>query len=125
MITMLGSNRMRGLMAAVALVAVSSLATVAPAQDVTEGNVAERVAAAKTAPEHEAIAAFFKAQATAAGDKVKEHEAMLASWEKGTSGRSLSVMRQHCQDAIASYKKLQKDYTAMAAEQETLAKKAK
>ncbi len=118
-------NWKRGLLAATAFVALSSLAVVATAEDVTEQNVAERVATAKTAPEHEAIAAFFKAQATAAGDKVKEHEAMLASWEKGTSGRSLNVMRQHCQDAIASYKKLQKDYTAMAAEQETLAKKAK
>jgi len=119
------TNCKRGFLAALALAALSSLAAVAIAEDITDQNVAERVATAKTAPEHDAIAAFFKAQATAAGDKVKEHEAMLATWEKGTSGRSIIVMRQHCQDAIASYKKLQKDYAAMAAEQEALAKKAK
>lgn len=119
------TNCKRGFLAALALAALSSLVAVAIAEDITDQNVAERVTTAKTAPEHDAIAAFFKAQATAAGDKVKEHEAMLATWEKGTSGRSIIVMRQHCQDAIASYKKLQKDYAAMAAEQEALAKKAK
>lgn len=117
------SSWARGLSVAFALVAVSSLATVALAQDVTEQNVADRVTSAKTAQDHEAIATFFKGEATKAGEKLKEHEAMLGSW-KTTSGRSLNVMKQHCEDAIASYKKLQKDYTAMAAEQEKLAKKA-
>jgi len=107
-----------------AFVAVSSLATVTLAQDVTEQNVADRVASAKTAQDHEALATFFKGQAATAGEKLKEHEAMLGTWKKTTSGRSLNVMRQHCEDAIASYKKLQKDYEAMATEQEKMAKKA-
>jgi hypothetical protein len=117
------SSWARGFLAAFALVAVSGLATVTLAQDVTDQNVADRVASAKTAQDHEAIATFFKAQAATAGEKVKEHEAMLGSW-KTTSGRSLNVMKQHCEDAIASFKKLQKDYAAMAAEQEKMAKKA-
>lgn len=123
MTTMSRSSWARGFLAAFAFVAVSSLATVTLAQDITDQNVADRVASAKTAQDHEAIATFFKGQAATAGEKVKEHEAMLGSW-KNASGRSMNVMRQHCEDAITSYKKLQKDYTAMAAEQEKLAKKA-
>ena len=118
------TNWTRGFLAAVAFAALSSIAVVAIADEVTEQNVAERIAAAKTPQEHEAIATFFKGQAAAAGEKAKEHEAMLGSWKKSTSGRSLNVMRQHCEDAIASYKKLQKDYEALADEHEKMAKKA-
>ena len=64
----------------------------------------------------EPTAAFLKDQAATAGEKVKEHEAMLASWTKNTPGVSLEVMRRHCKDAIASFKKLQKDYEALAQE---------
>lgn len=118
------TNWTRGFLAAVAFAALSSIAAVAIADDVTDQNVAERIAAAKTPQEHEAIATFFKGQAAAAGEKVKEHQGMLASWKKATSGRSLNVMRQHCEDAITSYKKLQKDYEALADEHEKMAKKA-
>jgi len=122
--TTLHSNWTRGFVAALAFAACGSVATVALAQNVTAQNVAERVTAARTGQEHEALASFFKGQAASAGEKVKEHETMLASWQKTTSGRSIVVMRQHCQDAITSYKKLQKDYEAMANEQEKLAKEA-
>jgi len=122
--TTIRSNWTRGFVAALAFTACSSVAAATLAQGVTDQNVAERVAAAKTAQEHEALATFFKGEAAAAGDKVKEHESMLASWQKTTSGRSIVVMRQHCQNAITSYKRLQKDYQAMAEEQEKLAKEA-
>ena len=124
MTTMSRSSWARGSLAAFTLVAVSSLTTVALAQDVTEQNVAERVASAKTAQDHQALATFFKGQAATAGEKVKEHQAMLGTWKETTSGRGLIAMRQHCEANIASYKKLQKDYQAMAAEEEKMAKKA-
>ena len=124
MTTMSRSSWTRGFLAAVAFVAVSSLAIVTLAQDVTEQNVAERVASAKTAQDHEAIATFFKAQAAKAGEQAKEHEAMVGTWKATTAGRGLYAMRQHCEANIASYKKLQKDYEAMAAEEEKMAKKA-
>ena len=114
-----------GFMAALALMAMSSLATIAVADDVTEQNVAEKVATAKTPQDHEAIAAYFKAQAAAAGEKVKEHEAMLASWTKTTAGKGLTVMKQHCEGVIASFKKIEKDDDAMAKEHEKMAKSAK
>jgi hypothetical protein len=118
------SSWARGFLAALALVTVGSVSIAALAQDVTEQNVADRVATAKTAQDHEAIATFFKGQAAEAGKQAREHEVMLGKWKTTTSGRGLIAMRQHCEANIASYKKLEKDYEAMAAEEEKLAKKA-
>jgi len=115
---------MRGLLATLAFAALSSLAAPAIADEVTEQNVAERIATMKTPQDHEAIAAFFKAQAAAEGVKVKEHETMLASWKKTVAGRSLVNMIQHCESALAAHKKLQKDYEAMAAAHVTMAHEA-
>jgi hypothetical protein len=110
--------------AALAFLALSTVPTRVTAQEVTEQNVAERIATMKTAQDHEAIAAFFKAQAAAAGEQVKIHEAMLASWKKSISGHSLVTMTQHCEGLIASYKKLQKDNEALAEAHEKMAKAA-
>ena len=117
-------NWTRGFLAALAFTALSSLAVAAIADEVNEQNVAERIATMKTAQDHEAIAAFFKSQAAAEGEKVAEHKAMLASWKKSVSGRSLTHMTRHCEDALAAHQKLQKDYEALAAAHEKMAKEA-
>ncbi len=92
------------------------------ADAVTDANVAAAIAAAKTQQDHDAIAAYFRAQAAAEADKVKLHEAMLKSWEKTVSGRSLEVMRRHCNDLIASFRKMQKSYEMMAQQEEKMGK---
>ena len=84
------------------------------ADTITDANVADAIAAAKTPQDHEAIATYFRAQAAAQGEKVKLHEAMLKSWEKTVRGKSLEHMRRHCNDLIASTRKMQKAYEAMA-----------
>lgn len=84
------------------------------ADRVTDANVTEAIASAKTSQDHGAIAAYFKEQAAAQAEKVKLHEAMLKSWEKTVAGRSLENMRKHCNDLIASFRKAQKAYEAMA-----------
>lgn len=117
-------NWKRGVLMALAFAAWCSVATVALAEEVTDQNVAERIATMKTPQDHEAIAAFFKGKASAEAAAVKEHEAMLASWKKSTAGRSLITMTNHCESAIAAHKKLQKDYEALAAEHEEMAKEA-
>jgi hypothetical protein len=114
----------RGFLTALAFAALSSVAAMAIADEVTESNVADRIAAAKTAQDHDAVAKFFRSEATAAGEKVKLHEAMLGSWTKSVAGKSLEQMRRHCQDIIAASKKVQKDYEALANEHEKLAKHA-
>jgi hypothetical protein len=110
--------------AAFAVLALGTVATRATAQEVTEQNVAERIATMKTPQDHEAIAAYFKKQAAAAAEQVKEHEAMLASWKKSMSGRSLVNMEHHCEGLISAYKKIQKDDEALAQLHENMAKAA-
>ncbi len=92
---------------------------------ITDDNVAQRAAVATTAQEHEALAAYFRAESAAFGEKVKVHEAMLDTWQKTTAGRPLENMREHCRSAMRSLGKLQRDYEAYAKEQESLAKAAK
>ena len=84
------------------------------ADTVTDANIVAAIAGAKTSQDHEAIAAYFRTQAAAQGEKVKLHEAMLKAWETTVSGNSLVHMRQHCNDLIASFRKAQKAYEAMA-----------
>jgi hypothetical protein len=88
---------------------------------ITEENVVQRLAAAKTADDQEALAAFYRSQATAAAAEVKRHEAMLKSYET-VGGRSTVEMRKHCTRLIQSYKQQQKDNEDLAQEHQALAK---
>lgn len=110
----------------VAMVLAFAIAPVGPAfsETVTEANVAQAIASAKTAEDYQALAAYFHAHAAAAGENVKLHQAMLQSWEKSVSGKSLEHMRQHCRDLIESYRKLQKENEALARQYESMAKGA-
>jgi hypothetical protein len=110
---------------AAALIA-AALAVAMPARPllaaaITEDNVAEHIAAAKTPADHQALAAYFHAQAKAEGDRVARHEKMLASYKAG-GGKPYENMMAHCKDIIAAAKKAQGDYEAMAKEHEQLAK---
>ena len=95
----------------------------AQAGPVTGDNVAQRVATAKTAEDHEALAAYYRAQAADKAGQVKRHEAMLKSYEN-VAGTSKEVMRNHCQMLLQSYRRQQEEYEALAQEHERLAKSA-
>ena len=103
-----------------------ALAGTSYAQDaITEANLADHIATAKTAADHQAIANFYTAQAAAAGEKVKMHQAMDSAYGKsGQKGRTEAQVHQHCKDLISSYTKEQKDYQALAKEHEAMAAKA-
>ncbi len=90
---------------------------------VTDDNVAERVAAAKTPQDHEALVAYYRAQAAAKTDQVKRHEAMLKSYDN-VAGTSKELMRNHCQMLISSYRQAQRALEGLAQEHENLAKAA-
>jgi hypothetical protein len=91
------------------------------ADAITDANVAAAIAAAKTPQDYEAISGYFRAQAAAAGEKVKLHEAMLTSWEKTVSGKALDHMRSHCRGLIASFREQQKENEALAEQYAKLA----
>jgi hypothetical protein len=90
---------------------------------VTAQNVAEKIAAAKTPADQEAIAAYYRSEAAAAAEKVKSHEAMMASYK--TFGKGGPGLADHCKTLIAQYRAAEQDYTKMAAEHEALAKAGK
>lgn len=97
--------------------------SVAGAAEITDENVAEHVVTAKTAAEHQALATFFRAKAVEEGERVKRHEKMLAHYKQG-GGKPYLHMTQHCEDIIATARKLQKDYEMLAAAHEESAKTA-
>jgi hypothetical protein len=90
---------------------------------VTDDTVAGRISAAKTAADHEAIAAYYHAQAAEKAKQVKHHEAMLKSYDN-VAGVSKELMRNHCQTLISTYRQAEQSYEGLAAEHEKLAKAA-
>lgn len=90
------------------------------AATVTDENVVEQVQDAKTAEDHEALAAYFNAKAAAAAANVKKHRAMMSVMR----GKPRSPWRGHCQNLVKTYQKQQEDYAALAKEQQKLAKTA-
>lgn len=96
----------------------------ATAAEITAANVADHVASAKSAADYQALATYFRSAAAAQAETVNEHEAMLASY-KERGGKAYTKMKLHCQGIIRGARNLQRDYEAMAAEYEQMAKEAK
>lgn len=102
----------------------ATLLTLAPpsakaGEPITADTVAQRVAAARTALDHEELASHFRSQAAAMAEDVKRHEAMLKSYD-WVWGVTKEVMRNHCQSLIASDRKAQQAFEALAQEHEKL-----
>lgn len=108
-----------------ALAFVGLLATprVGHAQAIDDSNVAAKIAAAKTAADHQALADYFTSQAATAAHNVSLHEAMMTAYHQ-VSGKSAEAWTTHCKNLIHTYKQQEKDYTALADEQAKLAKSA-
>jgi hypothetical protein len=90
---------------------------------VTEDNIGDRITAAKSANDHQAIATFFRAKAAASGEEAKRHEKMSAEYAALSSYNSM-IMRDHCKPLIESNRKAQESYEALASDHEKLAKEA-
>ena len=105
--------KIAGTSVAFTLALAFALPRVSIAADVTSDNVNERIASAKTAADHEAIAAYFRGEAAEQAERVKLHEGMLANYEKA-GGKSYANIISHCKAMLAESRKLEKDYSAMA-----------
>jgi len=93
----------------------------AVAADVTEA----QVASAKTASDHEAIAASYDLEAKAADEKAAEHVAMAKTYRSlGQKGTAAS-MTSHCNRLIEEYRAAAKEYRSLAAEHREMARTAK
>lgn len=113
-------------MALTLLTVIGLLATgiAVPARaDVTEENLADKVAEATTAADHEALAVYFRGVAAENGKKVSDHEAMMKR-AIAAGGKPSAKWQTHCKGFIAAYGAAQKEAEGMAAEHERLAKEA-
>jgi hypothetical protein len=99
----------------VGAILLASLLTpaIAPASDVKDADIAQKIAAASSPEDHQEIADYYRQQAAGAAEKAKGHEAMLESYKRA-GGRVYANMKQHCRSLIGSYKEEQKQYEALA-----------
>ena len=87
---------------------------------------------AKTAADHEAIAAYFDEQAKEARGTAAMHRQMSGTYKKrpptspkgGGSDTFGRQMGEHCDDLVNKYEQVAKDYEAMAAAHRAQAKAA-
>jgi hypothetical protein len=113
-------------MLAAILVATLALPTMqAAAADC--GDMEAKIAAAKTAADHDALAACYDEMAKDAQAKVAEHKKMAQAYGMGSIGNQATKthFHQHCEALIRSYEAEAKEYTALAAAHRDMAKKAK
>jgi hypothetical protein len=90
-------------------------------------DIAQKVQSAKTPADHEALAAFYDQQASAAKSKAEEHRRM-GEFYKGTAmpkGLGTSSMPQHCDALVKSFEAQARELAAMAEVHRQLAKSVK
>ena len=102
--------------ALLAAAVVASGHAVARADAITDANVNDALAAAKTPEDHKALAAYFTTKAEGAMGSAENHDKMAKLFEPSKS------MAAHCAALAAEDRKQAKQYTALAKAQEDLAK---
>ena len=105
----------------VALAAVVAF-NAAPAR-AADVDMAAKVAAAKTAADHEAIADVYTKEAADAEASAAEHDKMAATYKQ--LGKTGLYHEQHCAAIAKRYREQAKDFKALAAAERDLAKKPK
>jgi hypothetical protein len=89
------------------------------ADAITDENVDATVANAKTAADHQALAAYFTTKSEEALANVERHKRMSNSLGGGKPGANWEA---HCQSLIRTYQAQAKDYAGLAKEQAAFAK---
>jgi len=105
------------------VVALLTLGVPTAALALDEADLPSAIENAKTAADHEAIAAYYDAEAKAARATVELHRRMASAYEKhrmpaGSKGVHSSVYRtmpRHCGDLIKNSEAAAHEYEAMAA----------
>jgi hypothetical protein len=109
-----------------------SLVGSSPARALDSADLPKAIENAKTAADHEAIAAYFDERAKDARAAATRHREMGAVYKKrpptslkSGGGHAFHVqMGEHCDDLVKSYEQAAKDYEAMAASHRAEAKAA-
>ena len=122
-----GVNRtyMRMGMLSLALLGMALAVHPVRAGTVTDDNLNDSIAAATTAEDHQAIAAYYQAQATKVLDQAETHKSMEKSYKRWGTGKEQMHHNFHCKDLIRSDQNLAKSYETLAKEHLAMAKKIK
>jgi hypothetical protein len=117
----------RMLLLSVALLFAAALSLPAARAGTEKGqDIEQEIANAKTAADHEKIAAFYEGEATAAEKDAEEHDRMAASYKK-VGGALIGKLHldQHCADISKRYREVAKNTRDLAAAHREMAKQAK
>ena len=89
-------------------------------------DIGDKIAAARTAADHEAIAAWYDDQAKEAEQKAAEHKKMGEAYKKEPGGISSKThFHEHCEALVKNYTAEAKEYRSLAAAHRQMAKAAK
>ncbi|MEW5976400.1 MAG: hypothetical protein AB1898_11420 [Acidobacteriota bacterium] len=102
----------------------------AAAGAVTAKNLKQKITSAKTATDHKAIAAYYRAEAAKAQAKVTEHQEMAEVYRKagfGTVSKTPNAPGtiEHCNHLVKTYQSLAESLEMMAKEHEAMAANVK
>ena len=91
-----------------------------------EMSIEKMIATAKTASDHEAIANYYKQQATDARSKVAMHQKMAEQYSMSGIGNQATKthFHQHCETLIRSYQTQADEFDALAKAHQDMAAKA-
>ena len=91
-----------------------------------ETDLDKMISSAKTASDHEAIAAEYERRAAAANAKAAEHAEMGAAYKKaGGALVEKQHIDKHCDILADLYKKVAKEFEVLAKDHEAMAKEVK
>ena len=115
------SRRIASLLLLSAALAGCASGPFAPAQDPVQ-----RVEAARTASDHQALATYYDQQAAAARASAAEHRKMGSSYSgMYAGGRGGASMSAHCNAIVRDQESIAMEYEAMAAGHRQMAAQAK
>ena len=85
----------------------------------------QRIEAARTPADHEALAADYAKDAVSARAKAAEHRKMAASYQRYQPGRGGGNMQAHCNALVRNYEAIAAEFDGMAAGHRQMAVQAK
>ncbi|UCF94895.1 MAG: hypothetical protein JSW39_12335 [Desulfobacterales bacterium] len=108
------ARRWRDLVTCVIVLSVV-FTTTARAETVTDSNVAEKIADAQMAADHQGLAAYFSKKAGEEAQKVQLHEEMAKKYtRRGKAPGPTLWMRSHCQNLIRLSRQAKEEYESLA-----------
>lgn len=102
-------------------IGLSGCAGVAPSSTLSL-ELQQRIEAARTRGDHEALASHYTREAAAARAVAADHRKMARSYAAMPSGKGSGSMPAHCNSIVAKYEGIASDYDSMAAAHQGMAK---